>query len=161
MSQDIRDRTRYCIRYVTLGCLVRWNVSLQEGFGVQYFRRLCGAVSRCPCEHASQRRVLLFRPQPSQVSEHASVQDYPWHGHRRSRGHHISCASGPSCCPRDLPFNQALGWGPGMGIGRPARLRPARADASIGLPPRRVGGRGPSEGGSFRKCIACTFYWRS
>jgi hypothetical protein len=27
-----------------------------------------------------------------------------WHGHPRARGHDISCASGPSCCHRDLPF---------------------------------------------------------
>jgi hypothetical protein len=36
-----------------------------------------------------------------------------------------------------------------MGIGRPARLRPARADASLGLPSRREeGGRGA--GGSIQ-----------
>ena len=69
----IRDRTRYRIQYVTLGCLVRRYLSLQEGLSVQYFSRQCAAVSRCPGEHASQRRVLLFHPPPSQVSEHASA----------------------------------------------------------------------------------------
>ena len=91
ISHDIRDHTRYRIRYVILGCLVRRHLSLHEGLDVQY----------CPCEHASQRSVLLFRPPPSQVSEHASIQDYLCHRHPRARGHHISCSYGPSCCPRE------------------------------------------------------------
>ena len=50
ISQDIRDHTRYRIRYVILGCLVRRHLSLHEGLDVQY----------CPCKHTSQQIVFCY-----------------------------------------------------------------------------------------------------
>ena len=117
ISADIRYPIRYHIRYVTLGCLVRRQLSSHEGLDIQYFSGQWAAVSRCPSEHASQRRVLLFRPPSSQVSDRPpSSQFQNMHPYRITSATDIPALvgttypalTGPPAVPETYLFSKEL-----------------------------------------------------